>query len=225
MIFVFDLDDTLYDELTYVESGFTAVANFVGDSFGLDKSDLLDGFLACLRSEGRGTVFDSVLKAHELPVERLVRECMAIYRSHLPKIEPYAAAVRALDDLAGHPLYLVTDGYPMVQQTKIISLGISERFTEMFITSAFGVDYEKPALRCFEMITALAGQPISSLCYIGDNPAKDFVGLNSIGAVTIRVRTGQHAGVNAKPGYDASHTIDDLDSLMEMITMSRLLEK
>ena len=53
MIFVFDPDDTLYDELTYVESGFTAVANFVDDSFGLDKSDLLEDFLACLRSECR----------------------------------------------------------------------------------------------------------------------------------------------------------------------------
>ena len=225
MILVFDLDDTLYDELTYVKSGFSAVARFVGDSFGLDSSDLLDGFLAHLASEGRGSVFDSVLKAHGLPPSRLVDECVAVYRSHVPDLEPYGAATRALDALADYPLYLVTDGYPMVQQTKILSLGLKGRFDETFITSAFGAEYEKPALRCFEMIAALGGGSLASLCYIGDNPAKDFVGLNRAGGVTVRVRTGQHAGIDAKPGYDAQHTIDDLDSFVPEIVKSGVLSK
>ena len=34
MIIVFDLDDTLYDERTYVMSGFAAVAEMLHDRFG-----------------------------------------------------------------------------------------------------------------------------------------------------------------------------------------------
>ena len=40
MILVFDLDDTLYPERTYVESGFKAVADSLAQKFGFDADAL-----------------------------------------------------------------------------------------------------------------------------------------------------------------------------------------
>ncbi len=223
MIFVFDLDDTLYDELTYVQSGFASVAHFVGETFGIPEDKLLTEFLDCLRRDGRGAVFDSVLTRYGIAREGLVGECVGVYRSHVPRLEPFPAARRMLDALAERPLYLVTDGYPMAQQTKILALGLDRRFAATFATSAFGPEYEKPSTRCFEMLAAMAGEPIESLCYVGDNPAKDFVGLNRLGASTVRVLTGQHAQVVAAEGYDAQYVIEDLDSLIPKVIESGVL--
>jgi putative hydrolase of the HAD superfamily len=52
---------------------------------------------------------------------------------------------------------------------------------------------------------------------VGDNPAKDFVNLNEMGATTIRLLTGSHASVIAKPGHDATHTIKSLSGLSDLL--------
>ena len=51
------------------------------------------------------------------------------------------------------------------------------------------------------------------MVYVGDNPAKDFVNLIPLGMKTVRVLTGHHKDVVARPGFDAEITIPDLDQL------------
>jgi len=51
------------------------------------------------------------------------------------------------------------------------------------------------------------------MVYVADNPAKDFVNLNRQGMPTVRVLTGLHRDVEAKPGYEARFRIADLDAL------------
>ena len=41
MIIVFDLDDTLYDEIDFVNNGFNEVANYLKKKFGIDKQKSL----------------------------------------------------------------------------------------------------------------------------------------------------------------------------------------
>ena len=48
MIIVFDLDDTLYEEITYVRSGFKAVASYLSQTY--KKSKRLIKFLESLFS-------------------------------------------------------------------------------------------------------------------------------------------------------------------------------
>ena len=40
-VIVFDLDDTLYDEIEYVKSGFIQVANYFSYEFEIDKNTIL----------------------------------------------------------------------------------------------------------------------------------------------------------------------------------------
>ena len=62
MIIVFDLDDTLYEEITYVRSGFKAVANYLYQTYKIETPDkIFRDFIQALEQQGRGRVFDCFL--------------------------------------------------------------------------------------------------------------------------------------------------------------------
>jgi putative hydrolase of the HAD superfamily len=213
VIVVLDLDDTLYPEITFVHSGFRAVAADLADRFGIDEQAAFDAMLAELDAHGRGAVFDVVLAAHDLASPAEVQTCVEIYRGHRPTIALADGAAAVLDALTGHPLYLVTDGDPGVQARKVEALGIEHRFHGIYRTWAFGPEFAKPSLRCFEDICRREEEPLTSLCYVADDPSKDFVNLRRAGAVTVRVMTGRHRDAAAPPGYDAAIRIPDIGSL------------
>jgi putative hydrolase of the HAD superfamily len=216
MILVFDLDDTLYDERTYVMSGFAAVACMLHARFGWPEASSLAFMKRELAARGRGAIFDRLLTERGALSKALVRACVRTYRDHVPSIRLYPAAERVLRQLDG-PLYLVTDGHKVAQQRKVEALDLDRRFRKCFITHRYGIKNAKPSVHCFALIAKLEQCGWSDIVYIGDNPAKDFVNLSPLGVHTVRVLTGQHKTVIAKPGYDARHTIPDLRALPKLL--------
>jgi putative hydrolase of the HAD superfamily len=211
-ILVFDLDDTLYDELSYVRSGLRAVAAFAAAETGADAgrlTALLDEALA----EDRSGVIDRAFARAGIGSRKLVRRCIGVYRTHTPLLSLHPAAERCLQRFADHRTFLVTDGNTTAQARKVAALGLERRFEKVFLTYRYGHDRSKPSPYCFEKIRALAGVRTCDVIYVGDNPSKDFVGLRPLGYGTIRVLTGQHAGRKAAPGHDADLTLPDLDAL------------
>lgn len=217
MILVFDLDDTLYDESRFVESGFRAVAHFGREKFGWDEQDSLAQMLGTLAREGRGAVFDRWLTAHGRHSKALVAACVRTYRHHKPALSLFPAAASLLPTLSARPLYLVTDGHKIVQANKVAALGIAPLFRKCFITHRYGVRHAKPSPYCFELIRQREQTDWRQIVYIADDPSKDFVGLNPLGAQTVRVLTGRHRNVVAKPGFEARHTIPDLSSFPALL--------
>lgn len=213
MVITFDLDDTLYDELTYVRSGFRAVANHLAQTHHLDAEAVFAFAWRVLGEQGRGAVFNQTLDHYGLLTRQRVGQCLAVYRNHTPNIELSPAAVRALDRFAQYPLYLVTDGNKLVQFRKVQALGIASRFRRLFITRRFGIHREKPATYCFERIAQLERVPLSQVLYVGDNPRKDFVGIRPLGCPTVRVRSGQYQHLDYGPDHEARLVIDSLDDL------------
>lgn len=219
MIIVFDLDDTLYDEIDFVLSGLRAVAQYGLDNYGLCKDasfkfmqDILDQF-------GRGRIFDLWLENHGLYSKNRVAQCVKVYRHHWPEISLSTIHMGILEQLANrYSLYLVTDGHKVAQGQKCSALNIDTYFTGVFITHRYGLANAKPSLYCFEKIRQAEGVSWDKVIYIGDNPEKDFVNLNRVGAVTVRVHTGAHAGTAAKNGYDAQHHIRNLNEIPKLIT-------
>ena len=55
------------------------------------------------------------------------------------------------------------------------------------------------------------------MIYVGDNPAKDFVNLTPLGVQTVRVVTGEHAQIKAKPGYEAMYRIASIGELPQLL--------
>ncbi len=210
MIFVFDLDDTLYEEASYVDSGFAAVSIFLEETYGVSKDSVHTTMNQLIEQNGRGAVFDTALQVHGLSDPGLVEVCLGIYRSHVPDLKLYPGVTDLFENVKDRNVYLVTDGNPLVQQTKILSLGIRDVFAHIFLTSAFGQSYEKPSLKCFDLIAKRERVSLNDLCYVGDNPTKDFVGLRAAGAFTVRVMTGQHADVKVSSEFDANVSISSV---------------
>lgn len=203
MITVFDLDDTLYEERTFVESGFQAVAQWLSLRFDMNAGSIETRFLAALDSNGRGRVFDDVLNDLGDRSGALAQECVEVYRSHDPSIHTYAG-IREM--LARHPgSIILTDGDPEVQSRKIDALGLRNQVSRVITTWSAGQEAGKPSLHWFEDICLERGVAMSDIIYVGDNPAKDFVSLNSAGATTVRVLTGQFAHVSADASMDAHY--------------------
>ena len=211
-ILIFDLDDTLYPERSYVDSGFLAVATHLQVQRGWPATNSLAFMKQVLQREGRGAVFNRLLAIHGERRRSAVVDCVNIYRHHAPEITLIDSARDLLSHLAP-PLYLVTDGHKLVQQQKVKALGIEPLFTKVFITHRYGVRHAKPSTHCFERIRARERCDWCDMVYVGDNPAKDFVNLTPLGVRTVRVLTGEHRLVIAKPGHDALHVIDTLDQL------------
>lgn len=217
MILVFDLDDTLYSEITYVQSGLKAVSHFLNGRYGISTDDIYSELIDVLKRDGRGKIFDSCLTTFELFNASVVKECLSVYRSHTPAIQLFQETLPTLEQLDNYPHYLVTDGNKVVQQRKVSALGIHGVFRKVFITHRYGLKHAKPSTYCFEKIRCVERVSWSKIIYVGDNPNKDFVNLNKVGARTVRVRTGSFGATMAKPGFDAQHSIDHIRHLPALL--------
>ncbi|WNO61809.1 HAD family hydrolase [Rheinheimera sp. MMS21-TC3] len=215
MIYIFDLDDTLYNERQYVESGLHAVARFAAKRWLLDEDTSYQTMLQLLDSQGRGRIFDDLLAPHKLATKANIKACVSRYRLHQPEISMPQEHHELLQKLP-KPLYLVTDGNKIVQQKKVQALGIAHYFKRVFITHRFGIKHAKPSTYCFELIKKTEQCQWHDIVYIGDNPAKDFVNLNTLGANTVRVLTGVHRNKQVLAEYDAKHQIQNLDDIFTL---------
>lgn len=213
MILVFDLDDTLYDEITYVHSGLRAVADYAHERWQVPRARLLRSLQLHLERDGRGRVFDDALAEFGIRSRTAALACVAAYRRHDPCIALHAAGRATLARFASTPAYLVTDGNARVQERKIAALGIRSRFRRVFVTHRYGTRHAKPHPHCFLRIAALEGVTPAQVVYVADNPHKDFVGIRPLGFRTIRVRTGPYRNVSPGARFEADRSIPTLRAL------------
>lgn len=125
-VLLFDLDDTLYEERHYAESGLAAAAAEIARGSGIDadtaKAALLKNF-----ARGREKIFDRTLPELGLPAgAETVAALVDVYRRHLPHIALYPGVRDMLARLKERfRIAIVTDGLPLMQQNKIAALEIS----------------------------------------------------------------------------------------------------
>lgn len=216
MILIFDLDDTLYPEITFVKSGFKAVSSLLQIDYGLDKDLTYRELMRYYKLNGRGKIFDSILKDNKIYSKKMIRKCISTYRLHKPNIQLYDEAKQFLKKCHS-PLYLVTDGNKAVQKNKLAALDISSYFKRIFITHQYGIDKAKPSLYCFELIRSLEMCDWDDIIYVADDPTKDFIALNSKGSKTIRVLTGRYATSKTNTRFDGRLKISSLKNLEKVL--------
>ncbi|MBI5403287.1 MAG: HAD family hydrolase [Ignavibacteriae bacterium] len=213
IILVFDLDDTLYDEKTYVLSGFRAVAAHLKRKYRLNSDKTYNFMLKDLKANGRGKIFNNILSKYSLENKKRIRELLSVYRKHKPKMKLFGDSERILNRFKNLPLYVVTDGNVNVQSNKCRALKLEKYVDKIFITYRYGIENAKPSTHCFKKILKLENSNPENLVYIADNPKKDFVNLNSEGYKTIRIMRGMFKDFKAAKGYDAKHRIKSLDEI------------
>lgn len=212
MVIVFDLDDTLYNETTFVESGFKAVANFLFKTYAVS---ITDSYLFMIKhlQQGRGKIFDDTLLHFGIFSKKAVLRCITVYRSHVPQIHLYKDTIRCLKRLTDFPMYIVTDGNKIVQKNKLVALGLYQSVKFCFITHRYGVKNAKPSPHCFLKICERERVDPQKVVYIGDNPHKDFVNIKALGFKTVRIMRGHFKDVVKPAEFEAHFQIQLLDEV------------
>ena len=213
MVLIFDLDDTLYEERTFVLSGFRAVSAVLSRIVDVNDDLVFNRLIDTLDQQGRGKIFDTVLSSFGITDDLTVQRCVTVYKNHIPIISLFPGVSEMLTDMKCRDLYLVTDGDPLVQDRKIKALEITQFFQGIYTTWSYGRNAGKPSLDCFHKIAAQENCALSDLTYVGDDPNKDFVSLRAHGATTIRVHTGRFKAAKAMEGFDAEFHLPHVTSL------------
>ena len=217
MIIIFDLDDTLYEEMTFVKGGMRAVSNFLKDHLQESPELIYEELMNILILQGRNKIFDTLLKKKNKFKKYLVSQCINRYRYHKPSIKLHKQAIDFLKSNKFKNLYLVTDGNKKVQFEKVKALNIKKFFKKIFITHRYGIKNAKPSLYCFNKIKQMENCSWEDIVYIGDNPEKDFISLKKVKAKTIRVLTGNYSDYITSEIKDADYTINSLNELGSLL--------
>jgi len=213
---LFDLDDTLYEEMTFVRSGFHAVSRHMSDKFNINKAEVHLSLMDILSKQGRGRVFDEFLDHSGLYSSQTVDEMVEVYRSHKPDIRLNPEAISTLKGLRtmGIKLGIITDGLCSVQKNKVRALGIKELVDIIIYTDEIGKDYWKPNSIAFLLASKSFSIEPCEATYIGNDPAKDFAGPNSVGMQSVHLCKNKHC---MEESCQASIHIASLDEVIPNI--------
>lgn len=214
---VFDMDDTLYAERSFVFSGFAAVASAFAAELG-DPALAAAEMRTLFDSEDRRRVFNAILERRGVGGQQaaLVPRMVKVYRSHRPSIEFHADAAAALSRLRPrYRLGLITDGPALMQSVKVEALGLGERLDEIILTDALGSGFGKPNKKAFELMAERLGVEASVCVYVADNAGKDFVAPNALGWLSVKIERsdGLYGVLAAAAGGEPRVTIGSLDEL------------
>ena len=206
----FDLDDTLYKEIDFVESGFRLIAESE------KRPELLPKMMGW-REQGED-VFFNLNKS--IGKETLKSEYLKIYRYHKPQITLSIGVEEMFDELKFRnvTLGIITDGRSETQRNKIKALGLEKWFQDenIIISEEFGS--EKTDERNFRYFTSK--YPGSRYTYVGDNPNKDFLVPNRLGWKTIMLKDDGrniHKQGAVPMEYLPQITINEFDELLDII--------
>jgi putative hydrolase of the HAD superfamily len=219
---IFDLDDTLYDEIEYCRSGFASVAEFLSKLPRASAAKHIFGVLWRKFAAGnRHTTFNAALD--ELGIEydeQLIQQLLTVYRNHVPQIELPQDSRDVLEKLSHkYTLALLTDGFLPAQELKVRALGIEGYFRCIVYTERLGRECWKPSPAGFEKIMRdLNGQPESS-AYVADNEAKDFIAPNRMGFLTVQIIRPRriHTALSQEPDAAARYVINQISELPALL--------
>ncbi len=219
---IFDLDDTLYDEIDFCRSGFRAVAEFVTTMSSRCSADaVFETIWAVFTTQSRSSTFDTALARLGMPTDpALIGRLVEVYRMHTPAITLPDESRSVLEKLQGrYTLALLTDGYLPTQQFKVQALGIERCFKAIVYTEELGRDCWKPSPVGFQKLLATLNARPGQAAYVADNEAKDFIAPNHLGMLSIQVRRSQrlHHGPAPTPEAVPKHTIDTIGNLVKIL--------
>lgn len=219
---IFDLDDTLYDEVEYCKSGFLACAEFLAETIeDLPTEDIFSIFWEQFCTGNQTRTFNGALEKLEIPYnDELIDELIKTYREHTPLIalpEDSLEVLRLLNKK--YMLAMLTDGFLPAQKLKVQSLKIEKFFNCIVYTEELGREFWKPASAGFEKILRTLKIKPENAVYVADNEKKDFIGPNQLGMKTIQLVRDAHLqpANDPKNSFSAQHVIKKISRLPDLL--------
>lgn len=190
MIIVFDLDDTLYDEIDFVKSGFKEISLYLGDE------KYYHYMMKIFEKDGSGKVFDKLISKFDLDIalDKLVQ----IYRFHSPNISLAKDILELLEFSKQHETALISDGNYIMQKNKFNALGLEKYINFPIFTDFYHTC--KPDKKPYEMVMEKFDDDL--FIYIADNPKKDFISPLKMGWKSIRYKNKNGIYKNENGKYD-----------------------
>ena len=219
---IFDLDDTLFDEIDFVRSGFRAAARQIATlSDGHSPEDIFDVIWDCFLAGERGSTFNlAVAKLGLTDDPSLVDKLVEVYRTHMPTLILPPDSRSVLEELKGrYTLGLLTDGFLPAQRLKVQALGIERYFDAIVYTEELGREHWKPSPRGFETLLRMLGTLPEQTACVADNETKDFIAPNRLGLLTIQLLrpAGLHRRPSPLPDAAPKLKIDKIDRLITVL--------
>lgn len=169
-VIVFDLDDTLYNELDYLKSAYKSISKHLEPE---NWSSLYSKMFSLYRS--KINVFEFLAESYKTDIKLLVD----MYRDHQPDIQLFDGVKDVFEAIKSKngKIGIITDGRSITQRAKLKSLRILSYIDKIIISEEIGS--EKPNTANFKAIeNALPG---TEYYYIADNLKKDFIAPNALG--------------------------------------------
>ena len=202
-VIVFDLDDTLYNELDFLKSAYKSIALFLEPN---DWKQLYSKMFSLYRC--KSNVFEFIANAYNTDIEPLIE----MYRNHQPDIQLFEGVLEVFDTIKSKngKIGVITDGRSNTQRAKLESLGILNYIDSIVISDEIGS--VKPNIANFKVIeNSLTG---TVYYYIADNLKKDFIAPNALGWKSVALLD------NGKNIHFESHKHMHLENLPEEFIIS-----
>ena len=216
---VFDLDDTLYPEASYVRSGFQEVAHWFEVQAGVPSEQTLAQLWSAHLRGDRGRLFDGLLATHPcLPAEVTVAALLQVYRSHEPKIVLYDGMAALLEEAKARQfgLAVISDGFLEAQRRKVQALDLSTWFAPILLTDTWGRAFWKPDARAFREAARTLGAEPEGMVYVGNNPTKDFQAPRAMGWHTVQLKMPGQLPFG-EPIMPAERLVDGINDLRALL--------
>ncbi len=204
MVIVFDLDDTLYDEIEFVKSGFREISSY------LDDESLFQFMMDMFYEEGSGRVLNKLIERYQIDIS--LQKLIEIYRFHKPDIALDNASKKLLKFAQKFPTALITDGHYIAQKNKFATLQLNKYIQYPVFTDFYHT--KKPELKPFKMVMREFVNH-KQFVYVSDNPKKDFIAPDKHGWLTIRYKNPKGIYKNFKS--DAIFEVEQKSDIIQIL--------
>jgi len=217
---IIDLDDTIYSEYDFVQSGFRHVAEKISKDVKCSIPLLIQNMNVFFNNDKK-TVFNQLLSFLKPRGNFSLEKFIELYKSHIPNIKPYDDFYDfcAYLDKTKIDLVLLTDGDIIQQKNKVLGLGIENFFKKIYYSDSYGIDYRKPNPKIYLEIMKNHKLKENEILVIGDNPHKDFFCKKSLGIKSIQIIRPNAIYANSKL------YLDDVkpERIIESLTQVKLI--
>ncbi len=174
----FDMDGTLYDEYDFIKQVYSEINSQ------LIKDNKVLSFMLCRWLEKGSSyqyifneTYDKTPKMN-MTKEIFIKKALKIFRTYTPKLFLPERNKYILEYCKNNfDIFLVTDGNKILQEKKIISLGLTEYFKaeNIIITGKYSSEYHKPNNKSLEFLDL----DIEHCVYFGDRNKDEIFALSS----------------------------------------------
>ncbi|MEQ5791406.1 HAD family hydrolase [Muricauda sp. NFXS6] len=171
---VFDLDDTLYNEIDFLKSAYREISATLDPL----KKDMLFVKMFSLYRSGENA-FEYLVKNYGADSIQILNQ----YRNHVPLIQPFPGVQELFLQIKekNGKIGVVTDGRESTQINKLKALGLFGQIDHLVISETVG--QEKPSLKNFKVVENYLR--VKDYYYFGDNFKKDFIAPLKLGWQTV----------------------------------------